>query len=199
MSCVASQSALLMLRMTDLSDGVSKCTFPVPQVDTYKLDGCDRISGISSTNRPIRVDLWLVTRLSGGPVHCRTHASVTRLRPKHGSFHALFEVSQLEEVLLEQQELVLVGGDRVVEVVELTWHQLIPGVVLPQAAELFDVLAELVVDDFVVALEVAADVLVEGILLVLVLATALLLLLLLLLAIVRTFPCGVTVHSSVFT
>ena len=88
----------------------------------------------------------------------------------------------------------LVGGDRVVEVVELTWHQLIPGVVLPQAAELFYVLAELVVDDFIVALEVAADVLVEGILLVLVLATALLLL-----AIVRTFLCGVTVHSSVFT
>ena len=90
----------------------------------------------------------------------------------------------------------LVGGDRVVEVVELPRHQLVLRVVLPQAAELFYVLAELVVDLLVLAFDVAATFLVEGVsvlFLVLVLA-----LLLLLLAMVRTFLVGVAVYCSVF-
>jgi len=178
--------------MAVASDGVSECTFHMLLNDTYRLDGCDRTSCVSSTDRPIRLDLWLVTRHSGGPVHSRAQASVHRLGSQHGSFHALFELLEPEEALLKQQKLVLVGGDRVVEVIELSRHHFVVRVVLPQAAELFNVLVEFLVDLLVLALDVAATLLVEDVS-VLVLA-----LLLLLLAIVRTFLSGVAVHWSVF-
>jgi hypothetical protein len=191
-----------MLRMTAASDGVSECAFPMRQtdLDTYKLEGCDETSSISSPDRPMPVDLWLIFRHLRSPVHVSAQTSPNRLRPKPSSLHALFELLQLGEALFEQQKLVPVGGNRVVEVVELARHQLVLRVVLPQAGELFDVLAELVVHFVVGDFEVAATTLVESGLLVLVLlatATALLLLLLALMGPVRTFFGGFAIHWSV--
>jgi hypothetical protein len=164
------------------SDGVSECAFPMRQtdLDTYKLEGCDETSSISSPDRPMPVDLWLIFRHLRSPVHVSAQTSPNRLRPKPSSLHALFELLQLEEALFEQQKLVPVGG--------------------PQAGELFDVLAELVVHFVVGDFEVAATTLVESGLLVLVLlatATALLLLLLALMGPVRTFFGGFAIHWSV--
>lgn len=155
-----------------------------------------------SQDRPMFVDLGLIGRHLRSPVHIRMVASIDRLRPKPGSFQFLLELLQREQALLEHQELVLVGGDRIVEVVEFSGHELVLGVVLPQAGELFDVLAELVVYSFVGDFGVAAKFLVAGVLLVLfhTTATALLLLLamLLLWELVRTFFGTVDVHLSVF-
>jgi hypothetical protein len=166
----------------------------------------NRTCGISSPERPILVDLWVIARHLRTPVHISVVANLTRLGPKPESFRALLKHLQLEEPLLKQQELVLVGGDRVVEVVELSRHHLVVGVVLPQAGELFHVLAEFAVGFRVVEGHAAATFFpdcVELVLaLVLVLATALLLLLLLAMGLlgelVRTFFGGVAVHWRVF-
>lgn len=135
----------------------------------------------------------------------RVLANLSRLRPKHGLLQNPFEPLQPDEGFLKHQELVLVGGDRIVEVEELSRHQLVLAVVLLQAAELAHFLAELAVDCGVGAFEVTAAFLVEGFLLflfpfvlVLAVATAIALLLLLLAELVRTFLGGVDVHLVVF-
>jgi hypothetical protein len=156
----------------------------------------NRTGSISSPHRPILVDLWVIARHLRSPVHISVVANLTRLRPKPESFTAL----------LKQQKLVLVGGDCVVEVVELSRHHLVVGVVLPQASELFHVLVEFAVHFRVVEVHAAAAFFPDCVELVLALvlvlatatATALLLAMMLLAELVRTFFGGVAVHWSVF-
>jgi hypothetical protein len=152
----------------------------------------NRTGSISSPHRPILVDLWVIARHLRTPVHISVVANLTRLRPKPESFTAL----------LKQQKLVLVGGDCVVEVVELSRHHLVVGVVLPQASELFHVLVEFAVHFRVVEVHAAAAFFPDCVELVLATATAtataLLLAMMLLAELVRTFFGGVAVHWSVF-